>query len=447
LTCRARRSVSPRLRCALTVAVLSGVLCAPAAAAAPAPRKALLQARARVASIERQAKKRSLHNLAADAGKRLADATFKDLWISDHEVDAPSYGTNVFLDTARAVTDLTGLRASARTSLDLIVGADRRLAGRVISQAGRKNRALLMVARRALSTGDKEARRDHPAAAVRLYTKAWKSAFEALRQLIVARVTHVPRSALVAAAEEALGSKTIGLAGPRIVPGKSPLTLNGKPELFFAGSEACPYCGVERWGMIVALSQFGTFSNLHLMQSDTTESPSDRTFTFFGSSYRSPYISFVPVEMISNVRKGFTFQPLQKPTSAQKALIARFDPQEQTPFIDVANRFIKVQSTVQPTLIARKSWSEIASSLKHPKTRSAQAIAGTAEVLTAELCALTNGRPRSVCSAAVVKQYHTALPLMDGRGGGCPLPQASAAGRRHRGKPPRAGAARCHTSR
>jgi hypothetical protein len=257
----------------------------------------------------------------------------------------------------------------------------------------------------------------------------------------------VPSSALAAAAQEALGSKKIALAGPMIEHGQQPLTLAGKPELFFAGSEACPFCAVQRWGMIVALSQFGTFSNLHLMQSTPAEPPEVRSFTFFGSSYRSPYISFVPVEAISNIPKGFGFEPLQRLTHSQNALLNSFDPPAQVPFIDVANRFTRVDSTVQPGLVGGLSWTQIASSLKHPTSIPAQAIAGQAEVLTAELCEATNGNPRSVCSAPVVNQYEAALPLLNGKGGGCPTSQTTAARspktRGRRGGNPVAKPARC----
>jgi uncharacterized protein DUF929 len=260
---------------------------------------------------------------------------------------------------------------------------------------------------------------------------------------VAAKVTSVPPGSVAAAAEEALGSRKIGLAGP-IVPRKpQPLTLAGKPELFFGGAEGCPFCGVQRWGMIVALSQFGTFSNLHLMQSETTDTPVVRTFTFLGSSYQSPYLSFVPVEILSNVRRGENFLHLQPLTSAQRSLLTRFDPQGQTPFIDVAGRFIQVDSTVQPELIGGMSWTKIASTLTDPTSVPAQTIAGEAEVLTAELCLATGGSPASVCSSTVVHDYEAALPRLNGRGGGCPTTATDTAGRRQR-RPPVAQITRCH---
>jgi hypothetical protein len=390
--------------------------------------------------------------LAVDAVRDLGWATTPTLWIDARNAVAPSYGSRVFVDSVAALTDLQRLARLSVPGLNeaiaLLVGADRDLAEGAIAQAVGGNHALLLAARRGVAAGGREAAAGHLASAARSYAMAWAYAFRALAQLVAAEATGVPSTALAAAAEEALGSKRIALAGPTILQGQQPLNVAGKPELFFAGAEPCPFCAVQRWGMIVALSQFGTFSNLHLTQSVPTEPPQVRSFTFFGSSYESPYISFVPVEVLSNVPKGFGFAHLQRLTHSENALLNRFDPPGQTPFIDVANRFTRIDSTVQPGLLAGMSWRQIASSLKNPTSISAQAIAGEAEVLTAELCEATNGNPASVCSTAVVHRYEAALPLLDGKGGGCPTSKMTTAARSptDRGRRPAnpvARAARC----
>src|SRR5579859_2792490 len=59
------------------------------------------------------------------------------------------------------------------------------------------------------------------------------------------------------------------------------LTANGKPELIYVGAEYCPYCAGERWGTVVALSRFGTFSGLTLMRSSSTDVyPNTPTLSF-----------------------------------------------------------------------------------------------------------------------------------------------------------------------
>jgi hypothetical protein len=435
--------------------VLGTVFCAlvfgPAAqaAAAPASRNALLEARSSVTAMAHQASSRSDQRLAAEAGRALTRATQPALWIDAHDTVAPSYGTSVFVNSIAALIDLRRLQRSSVPGLGgairLIIGADRNLAARVINQGRGGQHDLLLRAGRALAAGTRNAAVHRVVSAARSYQQAWGDAFSALTELVAARATGVPSPALAAAAEEALGSRKIGLAGPIIQPAQMPLTLGGKPELLFIGAEGCPFCAVQRWGMIVALSQFGSFSHLHLMQSDTTERPAIRTFTFFGSSYQSPYVSFVPVEALSNVQRGMGFAPLQRPSHSQSVLLTRFDPPGQTPFIDVAGRFIRVDSTVQPGLLRGESWAQIASSLSRPTSIPAQAIAGEAEVLTAELCEATNGNPQSVCSAGVVAQYEAALPFLNGKGGGCPATAATAGLRRRHAPSPPARATRCRT--
>jgi hypothetical protein len=433
------------------LAVFCALVVGPAAQAAvtPAPRNALIEAHNSVTAMAHRASSRSDRSLAAEAGRALTETTKPALWIDSRDAVAPAYGTRVFVNSVAALTDLRRLQRSSVPGLGgaitLIIGADRALAERVITQARGGKPDLILRAARALTAGARNAVAHRVVFAARSYRQAWEDAFSALTHRVAAQATSVPSSVLSAAAEDALGSRKIGLAGPIIQHAQAPLTLAGKPELLFIGAEGCPFCAVQRWGMIVALSQFGSFSNLHLMQSDTTDRPAIRTFTFFGSSYQSPYVSFEPVEALSNVRRGMRYAPLQRPSRSQRALLSRFDAHGQTPFLDVAGRFIRVDSTVQPGLLRGESWAQIASSLSRPTSIPAQAIAGEAEVLTAELCEATNGDPQSVCSAGVVAQYEAALPFLDGKGGGCPGAAATARLRRRHAPSPPARAARCRT--
>lgn len=418
------RAATSARRPALAVAVFSAALfgSAAAAGAAPAPRDALRQALGQVRALAPQTGARP--GLASAAASALSRATLPGLWINDQEADAPPYGRNVFTASGQAVESLAGLSAhGGTTAVKLILAADRGLAEDVIAQARPGPPTVVARARKAISAGDRHARAGQLSAAVGSYGKAWRSAYDALTRLVARKLTSVPSARLAAAADQALGTTQFGMAGPRIEQGLTPLTSGGKPEVFYAGSEACPFCGVQRWGMIIALSQFGTFSNLHLMQSvESNPAPRVRTFTFFGSSYRSPYISFVPVEVWSNVPKPPGLAPLQKLTHPEALLVHRFDPAVETPFIDVANQFVTDSSTVTPRLIAHKSWTQLAGGLTDPSNVSTQAIAGEAEVLTAEVCEATGGNPQSVCSSAIVQEYEAALPTLTGKGGSCPAP-------------------------
>jgi hypothetical protein len=417
------RSATSARRAALAFTVVFAVLfgSVAAAGAAPAPRDALRQALRQVRALAPQTSSNT--GPARAAASALAHATVPGLWLNDREADAPPYGKNVFAASGQAVEDLAGSSHGGTTAVELILAADRGLAEDAIAEAQGGPSAVLATAGKALSAGDRQAHAGRLPSAVASYAAAWQSAYDALAHLVAGKITSVPSATLEAAAEQALGAARFGMAGPRIEQGLTPLTSGGKPEVFYAGSEACPFCGVQRWGMIVALSQFGTFSNIHLMQSIKSNPPPVRTFTFFGSSYRSPYISFVPVEVWSNVPKPPGLTPLQTLTHPEALLVHRFDPAVETPFIDVANRFITDSSTITPRLIAHKSWTQLADTLRDPSNVSTQAIAGEAEVMTAEMCEATGGNPQSVCSSTVVQQYEAALPTLTGRGGSCPAPQ------------------------
>jgi hypothetical protein len=419
------------------------------AAASSAPLGALKRAQQQLRALTTNAHSPGDRKRLATAYVYVARATFPPLWIDAKDAVAPGYGTLVFAYSRAALATLQPVAPSAAllASEKLILGADRGLAQSVIHDAAGGG-GLLARAQGMVRSGNRWAAAGRFAVAAEQYGVAWLDAFAALTPLVVTAATNVPAGPLGDAAENALGSTQVSLAAVDLLKNQPPLTANGKPEVLFIGAEPCPYCATERWGMVVALSQFGTFSNLKLIQSATTEHPIVRSFTFHDSGYQSPYISFVPVELTSNVvGRGGRYQRLQQLTPAQNALFKELAPRPTVPVVDVANQTANVGSTVSPTLTGGLSWMKLASSLKHPNSISGQAIAGTAEVLTAEICQATGGAPASVCGSAVVQDYEAALPRLDGQGGGCPPTSAAApaddraAGR---GDTPVATAARCH---
>lgn len=189
-----------------------------------------------------------------------------------------------------------------------------------------------------------------------------------------------------------------------------PLMANGKPEVLYIGAEYCPFCAAERWPLVVALSRFGTFSHLGLTESSSTDVfPNTRTFSFVGSTYTSPYLSFVPVE--TQDRQGKT---LQKPTADQKRLVLTYDmPGTQEagaiPFVDFGGAYVGSGSGFQPGVLKGMDWNRIAAALGTPTNSTAKAVDGTANQLTAVLCKLTNGKPGDVCTTPLVSRIQGQL--------------------------------------
>ena len=139
---------------------------------------------------------------------------------------------------------------------------------------------------------------------------------------------------------------------------------DGKPLVTYIGAEYCPYCAAERWALAVALSRFGTFSNLSGTHSSGTDVyPDTQTLSFYGSTYSSPYIDFDAVEEASNRQVGDMYQTLQTPTAAQSALLAKEDPHGSIPFLDIANRYVVTGSSFSPQVLQGLSRSQIAAAI------------------------------------------------------------------------------------
>jgi Domain of unknown function (DUF929) len=216
---------------------------------------------------------------------------------------------------------------------------------------------------------------------------------------VVKDVTAVPASTLdqVGAGGSSLAKAIKPISG-------SPLTANGKPQIFYDGAEYCPFCAAARWGMVVALSRFGTFSGLKTVHSSTTDNPGNiPTWTFHGATYTSKYVTFTPVEETTNVPNGKGYYTLlDTPTSAQQALVKQYNSQGSIPFIDFGNKYVQVGDLpmLGPSNLSG-DWTKIASDLKNPSSANAKAILAAANFTTAAICKLTNNQPATACTPTV----------------------------------------------
>ena len=217
--------------------------------------------------------------------------------------------------------------------------------------------------------------------------------------------------ATVVSATTSVSASTLDAVGggsvtrpPAAVSG-APLTSGGKPEVLYIGAEFCPYCALEQWGLVVALSRFGTFSGLRTVHSSSTDVyPDTPTWTFYGSSYTSKYLTFTPVEQATNVPDASAplgYVPLQSPTAGQQALLRKYDPELSIPFTDIGNKYVISGASASPQVLAGKSWAQIALSLHDASGPVAQAVDGTANYITAAICKLTNGQPITACTPTV----------------------------------------------
>jgi hypothetical protein len=227
----------------------------------------------------------------------------------------------------------------------------------------------------------------------------------AVPQTSLNQLSAVPVSTLVAAAQ-APRSATGTVNPPTTLPTTVPaLQSASMPEILYIGAEYCPYCAAERWALVMALSKFGTFSNLVSTKSSSTDlNPNTPTFSFVGSTYRSPYLTFTPVELEDRAGK-----PLQSLTAAEEKLIQTYDAAPYTsgqagaiPFIDLGGRYLVSGTEYDGSGLAGQSFAAALAGITsgaNPTSRAAQAVAGH---LIGAICSLTNNQPATVCTAVPV---------------------------------------------
>lgn len=237
---------------------------------------------------------------------------------------------------------------------------------------------------------------------------------------VITAATSVPISVLD---KVGLGSDLSSSVLPpmKIRPGSPLLTSAGKPEILYMGAEYCPYCGAERWAMVVALSQLGKFSNLHTTSSSSTDLyPNTPTFTFYKSTYTSQYISFVPVEQETRSQA-----PLQKPTAEQTKLFNTYEAtpylqkgqSQGIPFVDIGNRFLMIGPSYSPsylhsgtsTTASALPIGTVAGSLSLASTPIAKVVDAAANYYLAAICSMTHNTPAKVCNAPGPKKAEAAL--------------------------------------
>ena len=218
-------------------------------------------------------------------------------------------------------------------------------------------------------------------------------------------VTSVPASTL-----NTIGEGTVLSYNPQPVSAISgaALTSQGKPEMLYIGAEFCPYCAALRWSMAVALSRFGTLSPLRGIHSSPTDVfPNTATLTFYKSTYTSKYLVFTPVE-----NETVNREPLQQTTAEQEKIWATYEPDVNTrgyPFIDFGNKYLIKAPIYDPSVLAGKTWSQIAAALHDPSSPIAQGANGAANLMTAAICKTTNNQPASVCASPTITRLQSKL--------------------------------------
>jgi hypothetical protein len=208
---------------------------------------------------------------------------------------------------------------------------------------------------------------------------------------------------------------TVGVASPTVpvtalhaTTGAGPLWQasvgdgSQHPVVFFYGAEFAPYAAAERWPVVLALSRFGTFGQLGIVQSSpTTAFAALSTFTFWQSSYSSHHVALESVERYGTINPtGARYLRLESPDGKEAAAVAAYGSGGNSfPLLDVGNRYVLDGSAFTPGALVGLTQDQIAGYLSNPLSPLTQAVVVAANQITAAVCAVDGQQPAAVCSS------------------------------------------------
>jgi hypothetical protein len=192
---------------------------------------------------------------------------------------------------------------------------------------------------------------------------------------------------------------------PKPLTGAALTGTSGKPEVLYIGAEFCPYCGVTRWPLAIALSRFGTLSNLETTYSAANDSagPNTPTLDFRHATYKSDYIDFVGVEYEDGAQKVIGTLTTDEANLFQKVGGETF------PFVDFGGKWVQSSTTYPTATLAGLTPDAVAAQLTDSSSKIGSTIQASADVFTAAICDMDGGKPANVCTAAGVAAATTAL--------------------------------------
>lgn len=211
---------------------------------------------------------------------------------------------------------------------------------------------------------------------------------------------------LYTVATTSYGSANTTLLGDVKAGSGTAFATSSKPLVVYIGAEYCPYCAFQRWPLVVALMRFGNFTDLRYMQSAGSPEvfPDTYTFSFVGSTYTSPYLTFNPYELQDRSYSTITSLP-----SNYSGVFSGFG--GGYPFIDVNNQYVVTSAFYFPSLLVG-NWTQIVQQIQ-TNTQVGDQIKQSANVITALICSADGKRPTNVCTNSAISALYTGVSAVD----------------------------------
>lgn len=209
---------------------------------------------------------------------------------------------------------------------------------------------------------------------------------------------------------EAVGLPANVAVPDNVTPSIATAATNG--VVSYVGAQYCPFCALQRWALLVALSKFGTFTHLdsEILSSSSDVYPHLASWSFIGAKYSSAYFTFDPTELTSSARSASgAYAPLESMSPAQKLAFKRYNPQGSLPFVDVGNHYVTLGASASPSVLEGLTLAGIGRDLSFASSPVAQAVDGTANYLIAALCTMVQGATPPICATHVIRAASKAL--------------------------------------
>jgi thiol-disulfide isomerase/thioredoxin len=174
---------------------------------------------------------------------------------------------------------------------------------------------------------------------------------------------------------------------------------SGKTLIFFMGAGFCPYCASERWAIVSALTNFGSWQGLV----ENTSADHDEkylnipTVNFVAAKYTSEYLEFVGRETADR-----NFEPLQELDERDYEILDTFNPNQMIPFLLIDGQFMQVGSGYSPQLLEGMSHAKVKEGVQNPASTLGRAIRIEADNITALICK-SIGSKADACNIEGVK--------------------------------------------
>ncbi|HUY42773.1 MAG TPA: DUF929 family protein [Acidimicrobiales bacterium] len=202
-----------------------------------------------------------------------------------------------------------------------------------------------------------------------------------------------------------------GVAVPGKVPGHAP-TVSGRFTVSYVGARYCPYCALQRWALLVALSKFGTFTHLdrEILSSSSDVFPHLASWSFQGARYSSSAVRFLPVELTSTVMNAHgQYAVLGRLGHAQRHAMSRLDPQGEIPFVEIGGAYYTLGASASPAVLEGLSVQQIGDQLVNPASAVALAVDGAANYLIGAMCQADTGQKPNICTSTAAIDSQEAL--------------------------------------